>query len=212
MSPALLVLLSVVVCALLVAVLRPLAISRRWVDVPHGRKQHPVPTPLTGGIAIFGSLLCWLAWDRSGSVSLRAIALAAGLLFIVAVLDDRKPIRARYRLLTQVAAAFIILIGDQLALAPMAIANDFRLFWNGWWSFAGAAFGIVAMINAYNMADGVDGAAGGFVAVTLIALVSVFVSPLAASIAEAQELLKVTLIVLGSTLGFLLFKIGRAHV
>ena len=186
-------------------VLRPVAIARGWVDVPQGRKQHLLPTPLTGGLAIFASLLFWLAWNKFNYVSLRSLALASALLFVIAFFDDRKPIRARYRLLAQVAAALVIVVGDQLTLAPMTVFDDLKLFLGGWWSVACTGLGIVAMVNAFNMADGVDGATGGFVAVVLIALIAVFLGPLAGGFAERGELLLVTLIVLGTTLGFLLF-------
>ena len=82
----LLILLSACFCATLVIVLRPVAIARGWVDIPQGRKQHLLSTPLTGGLAIFASLLFWLAWNKFNYVSLRSLALASALLFVIAFL------------------------------------------------------------------------------------------------------------------------------
>ena len=53
---------ALIVTLLFIMVLRPVALAIGLVDIPGGRKMHPNPTPVIGGVAMylglfFGSIL-----------------------------------------------------------------------------------------------------------------------------------------------------------
>lgn len=133
------------------------------LDVPNERSSHVSSTPRGGGIGILAGvaagLLVLLAagirLDRDLAVLLAGIAVIA----VVGAIDDLRSIRARYRLVVQVAVAIavVILIGgvDRFPLPPPL---DLPLSW-----FAGplAVVWLVGVTNFFNFMDGIDGLAAG---------------------------------------------------
>lgn len=179
-------------CVGLIRLLAPLAERFRLVDVPVGRKQHASPTPVIGGLAIalaaFGLWLTGLVGERPpiGLMCAGVLLLASG------VLDDIFDLRWPLRLIIQAAAALFLMIIDGTHVDLKVMAPD--------WAWASGPLTIIAMIgviNALNMADGIDGLVGTLVSCSLAMLLA------AASYSGAAALLAPLLLVLGATLGFL---------
>lgn len=142
-----------------------LAAARRWhlVDRPKERSSHCVATPTLGGLGMVAgfwvglTMWHWLcpATDVTGQIS---GLIAASLLLLVFVLDDvGEPLSVLRKAAIQAAVA-----AAWLALGP-------RLDWvsvPGWgqvdlgmWSWPATALWLVALMNAYNFMDGIDGLA-----------------------------------------------------
>lgn len=164
------ILAAALVCAVAIPLLAPLARRIGLMDHPGGRKRHRGAVPLTGGLAIYLGLVTAVAMQPDLFRAPGPLLAGAGLLLIVGVIDDIFELRAVYKLLAQIAAA-AIMVGP----GANRISGLSNLFYEGPLLFGpfGDIFTIVAtlaMINAVNMSDGIDGLAGSLCAVTLTAL------------------------------------------
>ncbi len=138
------------VSLLLVPLLVRYAIGRNLLDVPNARSSHEIPTPRLGGLAVIAG--AWAAAPLvNGGLPFLAAATLAGL---VGFLDDLTDLRFWMKAAGQAVAAFVLLF-----LAPPPILEAAGPLW-----FAALLFGVVwvvAVVNAYNFMDGIDGIAGG---------------------------------------------------
>ena len=117
------------------------------VDVPRDwRRMHTDSVPRAGGIAMLAAIgACWLLFCPH-TVSLAA-GLAGGLaVFCIGLADDIRPLPAGARLGVQLLAATVAAIGS-------GTGADVGLF--------PAVLWLVALTNAHNMIDGLDGLFAG---------------------------------------------------
>src|SRR4249919_1348515 len=153
---------------ILIPLLVPLATRLGLTDKPHGRKQHEVPTPMHGGLTILLVLVVTAAIFKDlRSSSAWAFYLAGGMLILVGVVDDLKDINWRWRIGAQVVAALGMMYFGGVSVHQLSdvVGVHFSL---GWLAVPVTVFVVVGMINALNMADGVDGLAGGQAVVSLL--------------------------------------------
>ncbi|WP_219416146.1 glycosyltransferase family 4 protein [Pseudonocardia nigra] len=169
---------SAVITFLLVGPVRALALRLGAVAWPRNRDVHVTPTPRWGGLAMLGGVLAGvgmayqlpalrLAFDYYPT-EVFGIVGAAVLLSAVGALDDRYELDALTKLAGQVTAAGILVLCGVVWL----------VFWVPWggggtgvsWSLIilGQEQGVlltvlitVAMVNAMNFVDGLDGLAAG---------------------------------------------------
>ena len=197
-----------------VVVLRPFARLAGWVDRPSPRKSHEGEIPLVGGWAI---LLALIAVQFAGPPELMAPGgywVGALILFCVAVVDDRFPIRARYRLVAQLVAATA-----GIALGGQMLPDLGDLFGTGgltaWWIVLPVSIlGTVALINAINFMDGADGLCGGLAFIALFwYLVAVAMASsvagriLADPTVDARSIIPMAAALMGGLAGFLVFNL-----
>ncbi len=158
---------------------------------PNRRGIHSRHVPLMGGAAIyFAFVLSALLFSPPDYlIELGAIVAGATLLALIGYLDDRRHLSPGIRLVVMtIAAAVAALSGVQIDLVGSPLIDiPLTLFW------------IVALINAINWIDNMDGLAAGTAAITsafflLLALSQgqILVSMLAAAI-------------FGSAVGFLIY-------
>lgn len=183
-----------------VAVLTPLgiAVARRLglLDQPASRKFHQHPTPYVGGVAVAVAVLVALlvpAPVRGQTLLIAASALGVAL---IGGLDDWKTLNPQPRLAVQALAA------GGLWLA------DVRLTPTGWApvDIAATVFFVVAVTNALNLVDNMDGLAAG---VGAIAAAFFFV----VAFWHGQRLVAFLAAVLaGACVGFLPYNFSGARV
>jgi UDP-GlcNAc:undecaprenyl-phosphate GlcNAc-1-phosphate transferase len=118
---------------------------------PRKDRWHAVPTPSSGGLAIF--LSCAAAYWLTCHGRYPRIALAVAALWIFGFLDDRLGLRPAFKLAVQVAAAgFVVLGGVVFPATPWYLPNvALSMFW------------IVMITNAFNLIDNMDGLCAGVV-------------------------------------------------
>jgi UDP-N-acetylmuramyl pentapeptide phosphotransferase/UDP-N-acetylglucosamine-1-phosphate transferase len=138
------------VALVLVPLLVRFAIGRDLLDVPNARSSHEIPTPRLGGLAVIAG--AWAAAPLTGG-SLLFLA-AATLAGVVGLLDDFVDLKFWMKAAGQATAAFVLLF-----LAPPPICEAAGPFWPITLLFG--VVWIVAVVNAYNFMDGIDGIAGG---------------------------------------------------
>jgi UDP-GlcNAc:undecaprenyl-phosphate GlcNAc-1-phosphate transferase len=120
---------------------------------PRADRWHAVPTPSSGGVAIF--LSCAAGYWLACRGRYPRIALAVVALWIFGFLDDRWQLRPAFKLTVQMAAAaFVVLGGVVFPLTPWFLPNvALSMFW------------IVLITNAFNLIDNMDGLCAGVVIV-----------------------------------------------
>src|SRR5215203_4562723 len=142
--------LAFLVALVLAPALVRFAIGRNLLDVPNARSSHEVPTPRLGGLAVIAGV-----WAAAPFISETFLFLtAATLAGLVGVLDDFVDLPFWLKAAGQATVAFILLF---LAPPPISLAAG------PLWPVA-LLFGVVwvvALVNAYNFMDGIDGIAGG---------------------------------------------------
>ncbi len=143
------------------------------VVVPDERRIHLRPTPTLGGaamlVALFAALgVAWLLPQfrpvfESSSEPL-GVVLAAALIFAVGFLDDLREVSAPAKVAGQVLAASVLgLAGVTMFYFRVPFADFFVLSPD--LGFLVTVVWVVAMANAVNLIDGLDGLAAGVVAI-----------------------------------------------
>jgi UDP-GlcNAc:undecaprenyl-phosphate GlcNAc-1-phosphate transferase len=168
--------IAAVVTYLLTPLVRRGAVAINAQHTPRTRDVHKKPTPLLGGLAMYGGLvagllvadrLSYLQQAFPSSHTIVGLLLAGGLLVIVGVVDDRWGLGAVSKLAGQIAAGGIVVwSGASIPWIP----------WPGSYvllepdlSYTVTILLIVATINAVNFIDGLDGLAAGIVGISAFA-------------------------------------------
>ncbi|MCD6048419.1 MAG: rfe [Gammaproteobacteria bacterium] len=150
------------VSLMLIHALKPVAQKIDLVDRPNQRKLHKGAVPLVGGIAIsLGFCIGILALN----ISLAPYrALFAGYLFltVIGIMDDFNELTPRLRIIAQIVVALLATCWGGATLLHLGhiFSNSFS-FYLGPWAIPISAVALIALINANNMLDGVNGLAGG---------------------------------------------------
>src|SRR6516164_2456611 len=175
---ALVLLVTAAVTYLLTPMVRRVAIATRAMHEPRARDTHTQPTPLLGGLAMYGGLVAGLLlasrlsfvqdpFRSAGSRSQAGLLLAGGLVVVIGFIDDRWGLSAISKLAGQVAAAGILVwSGQSLPWVPMPSGGVFSFEQD--LSVTLTILLVVVTINAINFIDGLDGLAAGIVAVAAL--------------------------------------------
>ncbi len=177
----------------LVPLLVRFAIGRDLLDVPNSRSSHDIPTPRLGGLAVIAGV--WAAAPLTGGSFLFLVT--ATLAGIVGLLDDFVDLKFWMKAAGQATAAFVLLF-----LAPPPICEAAGPFWPITLLFG--VVWIVAVVNAYNFMDGIDGIAGGTAILNALFL---------AALVGASAGLEVGLAALAAAVGgFMLWNVSPARI
>lgn len=194
-------LIAFLVSAGTIRLLLPLAQRWNWVDHPNHRKNHDAPTPVIGGLGVFVGIA--VPVFLANGLNNYAVGWFCGalLLVIVGLIDDRIDVRWYIRLAVQIVAALcLIYIADTRAahLGPLFGLPDIEM---GWLSVPLSIIAIVGLINALNMADGIDGLVGSLVVASMLMFIS------AGMYAGLPEITFRLTWVIGAVVGFLWFNL-----
>jgi len=169
--------IAAVVTYLLTPLVRRGAIAINAQHAPRTRDTHTTPTPLLGGLAMYGGLvaallvayrLSYLQQAFPSSRTITGLLLAAGLLVAIGIVDDRWEIGAIPKLAGQIAAGGIVAwSGAFLGWIPLPGGETLLLEPD--LSYTVTILIVVATINAVNFIDGLDGLAAGVVGISALA-------------------------------------------
>jgi UDP-GlcNAc:undecaprenyl-phosphate GlcNAc-1-phosphate transferase len=175
---------ALAIAAFAMPLARRAAVRFGVVSVPSARRINVSPVPLLGGLAIWlGFVVTLLVFERGPIVEAAGILLGATLVMLVGLWDDRRGMKPLVKLAAQALAAALVIVfgGVQISLFHNEVINVLAtLAW------------IVAITNALNLMDNMDGLAGGvaawaaaffFIIATLTG--QYFVAPLAAALTGA---------------------------
>lgn len=212
----LVLILAFVASIVLTPLVKRLAFRIGAVDRPNYRKVHARIMPRLGGLAIFGSFLIGYYILRpvdpiSNAVEpafipiTTAIIIGAFIIIITGVLDDMLEITAKAKMLGQLLAAAIVVIGGGLEISfinlPFGGEIDF-----GYFSIPLTIIWIIGITNAINLIDGLDGLAAGVSSVALITL------SIMAFIMGDVFVMSTAAILAASSIGFLFYNFHPAKI
>ncbi len=175
-------------------------------DRPASRKEHSIPTPTFGGIAIFAgtfvSLLLWFNFNNHLSVII--FYLSVIIIFGVGIMDDFRDLAARYKLIIEAGLATLLTIsGIRITgLGGLFGIYDLNIF--GQYIFT--VITIVGITNAFNLLDGIDGLAGGMGFMSLITL-GIFLT-----LSKDYNYALIAFALAGSLLAFLYYNFNPAKI
>ncbi len=192
------------------------AVVRRMValgpmDVPGARSSHLRPVPRGGGVGVVAAFLAGIvvlyAFAEFGRVADRyflGVILAACAIAWVSWLDDKRDLSFRVKLAAQLGAAAVAVgTGLYVDALNLPLVGTVQL---GWLGAAGTLLWIVALTNAMNFIDGLNGLASGVCALACAALAVV-------AAAHGGWFVYFCALMLGAGLvGFLPFNFPRARI
>nr|WP_242533142.1 MraY family glycosyltransferase [Niveibacterium umoris] len=180
------------------------------MDKPDARKQHGRAVPVVGGLAILAAYVLALKLRGIGGNLYEAL-LPVGLVLVVGVIDDARPVSARTKLVVQCIAAWLLLRTTGFSLDSVPIPGVPGGLPLGPLDTAVTMVVIVGVVNALNLSDGADGLAGGHVMIALLVYL------IAAHSAGRQTEVLLVVGLMSSVTGFLIVNarhpmLDRAHV
>lgn len=168
-----------VVVYLLTPLVRSLARRYGVVDMPNARRPHKQPTARGGGLAIVIGVhaACLVAlsfpWPvMAGDFNLhwwRRFVAASLVLLVVGVIDDVRGMKPLIKLGGQTAAALLMTYGGT------QFGQFFGMQLPIWLDHILVVVWILAVINAFNLIDGLDGLASGLACISAVGLCGIFI-------------------------------------
>jgi len=189
-------LLPFVLSLILTPLVRSFAFKNGFISYPRPDRWHKHPTALLGGLGIYLAFL--FSALALGLVSKNTLGLFAGatLLFIVGLADDKFHFMPYGKLFAQMIAGGIAVLSGVVLKLPIgnALLIPLTLLW------------IIAITNAFNLLDNIDGLAAGIAAISALIL---FIS---SYLFSNNPLGIFALILFGATLGFLPYNFNPAKI
>lgn len=175
------------------------------MDVPKdNRRMHKTPIPRMGGLAIFaGFLVSFLIFGKIDR-ELQGILLGAVIIVVMGVLDDIVTLPAIPKFLVQILAAVLVV------LHGCRIEHFMGLELPTWLSCGVTVLWIVAITNAINFIDGLDGLAAGVSAISAGTMLVVALMLVPDPTAVSSALLLAALV--GACIGFIPYNFNPATI
>ena len=152
------------------ALTRPVAaLARRIgaVDLPRERGLAEQPTPLLGGLAIFAGVAVAGVLFLPDTDRWHAVLAGAAVITVVGAIDDWRPLPAVWKLTGQLIAALILVL-DGVVVQTFTLPFVGRVVLDEL-AEPVTLLGLVAIMNAVNFTDGVDGLAAGVCLISAVA-------------------------------------------
>lgn len=203
----LIMLITFVFTALIMPAVIKIATHVNAIDVPKdNRRVHTKPIPRLGGLGIFAGFLFGYMLFGVHSIQMNSILIGSFIIIITGIIDDIKPIGAKYKLIGQICAACAIIFYGNILLDEITAFG--QVFKFGIMAYPITLFFIIACVNVINLIDGLDGLSGGITSIFLLTM------GIIAFIQGRQATLEITLIfiMLGATSGFLLHNFNPAKI
>ncbi len=201
------ILVTFLTSLLAVPIIKKVAIHVNAMDYPSERKVHDKPMPRLGGIAIFLAFVVGYMLYAPMTTKMLSILISSFIMILLGIFDDINSIRARYKFIVQILAACVLVFYGQIFLVDITFFGNVITFPSPI-NYLITIFFIVAIINAINLIDGLDGLCSGicsiyFITIAIIAFILNVIGGLDVIL---------SLIMIGSTLGFLVFNFAPAKI
>lgn len=202
-------LVAAVVSFLSTPLVKSLAYKVGAIDVPKdNRRMHKVPIPRLGGLAIFLAFLLSVLVFAEIDRQMRGILLGAVMIVVLGVMDDIMALKALPKLIVQIVAAGTAVYHGcviQFLSNPNVFSN--RTYMDlGWLSIPITIIWIVAITNAVNFIDGLDGLAVGVSAISTASLIVI------AIMVSEVNITVILCALFGACLGFIPYNMNPAKI
>ncbi len=179
------------------------------IDVPKDeRRMHKEPIPRLGGLAVFFAFLVAVILLVPVDIELQGILLGSVVIVVLGVIDDSVSLPAIVKLFVQIAAALIVVLHG----VRIDVFSNVNLFSNnaylslGMWSAPVTVIWIVAITNAVNLIDGLDGLSVGVCTIASISLL------LISAIVSEFMIVVIMAALAGACIGFLPYNMNPAKI
>ena len=200
---------------------RRVALRVGYVAQPGERTVHTKPIPYGGGASMFMgflvAVLCAAAVPHlrpifQGSPEMVGVVLAAGAMFAVGLIDDVRDMSAPAKMAGQVLAASILYFSGVTMYELKIPLAGFFVLTPGIVPLITAAW-VIALTNAVNLIDGLDGLAAGVVAIGGGALALYGIRLMGLGLLPSDNIGPlVAVVACGICLGFLPFNFNPARI
>ncbi len=188
---------------------KSLAIRMGAVDVPKdGRRMHKTPIPRMGGLAIYFGFMAATLIFMPLDDALRGALLGGSIIVVLGIFDDIYALPALPKFLIQILAALIaVLQGNVITFLSNPNIFSAEPYWNlGILSIPFSVIWIVAITNAVNLIDGLDGLACGVS--TISSMTMLVISLIVADTPVAMLMAALA----GACIGFLPYNLNPAKI
>ena len=190
--------------------MRKVAVHINAMDIPTSeegnRHIHQKAMPKLGGLGIFLAFLFGYMLFGEQSIRMNSILIGSFIIVLMGIVDDLKPVKAKYRFLAHIVAASVIVFYGGILLdviTAFGYTFDFGIL-----AYPITIFFIVACTDIIDLIDGLDGLSGGICSIfyLTIAIIGAYQGRFGSLV------MVLTLIMLGSTLGFLMHNFHPAKI
>lgn len=202
-------LVSGVLSFILTPVAKKIAHKIGAIDVPKDdRRMHKEPIPRLGGLAVFFAFLVSVILLVPIDLELQGILLGAVVIVVLGVIDDSVSLPAIVKLFVQIAAALIVVLhGVRIdVLSNVNVFSNNAYLSLGIWSVPVTVIWIVAITNAVNLIDGLDGLSVGVCTIASISLL------LISAIVSEFTIVVIMAALAGACIGFLPYNMNPAKI
>ena len=170
------------------------------------RHIHTTATPFFGGLGIFLSFLLSYMLFGTPSIKMNSILIGSFIVILTGIADDIKPIKSWQKFIGHLIAASVITFYGDITLNNITAFGfnlDFGIF-----AYPITILFIVACTNIINLIDGLDGLSGGICSIFFltIGIIGIYQGR------GGSLVMILTFIMLGATLGFLLYNFHPAKI
>ena len=174
------------------------------LDLPGGRRMHSGSIAKVGGIALAaGAFIGMLMWGPKGDSAIASL-LGGGIILLFGIWDDRAGLTYRAKLAGQALAALVVISFGGVQITSLPLIPD--AWFSPWIGLPLTFLTLIAVTNAVNLSDGLDGLAGG------LSLISFAGTAYLAFQTDDAFLMLMVVSVLGGLLGFLRFNTHPAKL
>lgn len=201
----LMVLIPFIFVVSIIPLIKKIAIHIGAIDIPDKRKVHKSAMPRLGGLGIYSGFLLGYMLFGEHTAMMNSVLIGSFVLIITGIIDDIKPLKAKYKLIGQLIAALIVVFYGGILLKDISFFGfDMSFTWS---SYPITILFILGCINCMNLIDGLDGLAGGISSIFFLTI-----GIIACAQGRTGLTVVLTFIMLGSTLGFLVHNFNPAKI
>jgi UDP-GlcNAc:undecaprenyl-phosphate GlcNAc-1-phosphate transferase len=203
------VLAAAAISFVLTPIVRRFALAHGFVDIPKdSRRMHHKPIPTIGGLAIYAAFVLVVLVMSGLNRQLVGMLIGGTIVVLLGIVDDKYDLNAKLKFIVQILAAIVPVsqgcviryISNPLPMAdypylPLKfLAVPVTILW------------IVAITNAVNFIDGLDGLSVGVCSISCLSMAII-----ALSLGQASEAV-ILAALLGACLGFLPYNLNPAKI
>ena len=190
---------------ILVPISKRIAKHVNALDYPNKRKIHNKVMPRLGGLAIYGSFLIGYMLYGSNTPQMLSVLIGSFILVIMGMIDDINPLRAKYKIVVQTVSAAIVVFYGRIFLTDIS-AFGLTINLIAPINYIFSCLFIIALVNAINIMDGLDGMSSG-IGIIYFATISV-VAYILGRFGGLEIILAI--IMIGSLFGYLVYNFPPA--
>ena len=198
-------LISTIVTILLMPISINVARKANILDIPDDRKVHSAPIPRIGGVALvlgaFVPIVMWAPMDQF----VKSILIGSAIVVLFGLVDDVKHIGFKPKFAGQIIAALIVILYGGLRIKTLGVLTPHGTL-PDYLSLPMTLVAIVAVTNAINLSDGLDGLAGGISLLTFLCIGYL------AHLFQFQSLETISVAMIGAIFGLLRYNTHPAVV